>query len=250
MNVYPQILEAALKGQKMLAVLIDPDRIDPKRTALLAAQAAHYGISFFMVGGSLLTEGEVSQTVKLIKSHAKLPVVLFPGHYFHLAPEADSLFLLSLISGRNPEYLIGQHVAAAPRLRRMDLEVIPTGYMLVLCDNLTTVSYVSQTLPIPYEKAEVAANTALAGEYLGMRLAYLDGGSGAAKPISPRMIRTVKQSINIPLIVGGGIRTPEALHMAYAAGADVVVVGTRLEEEPALIADFAAVLHQFNKKKV
>lgn len=184
-----------------------------------------------------------------MKSHpytAHIPVVLFPNSYLHLTAEADGILFLSLISGRNPEYLIGNHIIAAPILKQTQLEIIPTGYILVNCGNQTTVAYISNTTPIPYEKNDIAVCTALAGEMLGLKMIYMDGGSGAKQPISPTMIEAVRQSIDIPLIVGGGIRTVAAMEDAFRAGADTVVIGSAVEQTPELIADFCRKVREMN----
>lgn len=224
------------EGKKALAVLIDPDKMkDEPRLHNLLELINHSKVDFVLVGGSLLVEDNFHQCLRSIKQRCNVPVVLFPGSPSQVSSEADAILFLSLISGRNPELLIGQHVIAAPLLKRMNIEVVPTGYMLIDCGRPTTVSYISHTLPIPYNKPEIAAATALAGEMLGLRCMYMDGGSGADKPISAVMIREVREAVNVPIIVGGGIRNEEQARLAYQAGADMVVVGTAFEEEPEVL---------------
>jgi phosphoglycerol geranylgeranyltransferase len=231
------------QGRKGLAVLIDPDTAQVKP---LLDCMAHAGADMVLVGGSLMVRDRVEECLEEIGSYTDLPLVLFPGSPLQISEKADALLYLSLISGRNPELLIGHHVASAPLLRGMDLEVISCGYMLVECGRSTTASYVSQTLPIPWNKPDIAAATALAGEYLGLKSLYLDGGSGADRPVSADMIRSVRASTAVPLIVGGGIRTESDLREAYEAGADLVVVGTAFEEAPELLFSFTEIKAEYS----
>lgn len=224
------------EGKKALSVLIDPDKMqDSKRLSNLLDLINHSGADFILVGGSLLVEDNFHQCLRSVKEKSKVPVILFPGSPSQVSSEADAILFLSLISGRNPDLLIGQHVVAAPLLKKLDLELIPTGYMLIDCGRPTTASYISHTLPIPHNKPEIAAATAMAGEMLGLKCIYMDGGSGADKPISEQMIREVKNSIELPIIIGGGIRTESQAKVIYEAGADMIVVGTAFEEEPELL---------------
>ncbi len=225
-----------ITGKKALAVLIDPDKMkDEKRLSNLLELINHSETDFVLVGGSLLVENNFHACLRSIKEKSNAPVILFPGSPSQVSPEADAILFLSLISGRNPELLIGQHVIAAPLLKKMNIEIIPTGYMLIDCGKPTTASYISHTLPIPYNKPEIATATALAGEMLGLKCLYMDGGSGADRPISTAMIAQVREAVSLPLIVGGGIRNEEQAKAAYAAGADLIVVGTAFEEEPELL---------------
>lgn len=237
MNVFlERLCDLNRSGKKALAVLIDPDKMqDEKRLIALLELVNHSGADFVFVGGSLLVEDNFHDCLRLIKSHSKIPVILFPGSPSQVSPEADAILFLSLISGRNPELLIGQHVIAAPLLKKMNIEIVPTGYMLVDCGRPTTASYISHTLPIPYNKPEIAAATAIAGEMLGLKCLYMDGGSGADKAISTEMIQEVCSSVSLPLIIGGGIRNEVQARAVYAAGADLIVVGTAFEEEPELL---------------
>ncbi len=174
-------------------------------------------------------------------------MVLFPGNSLHIEPTADAILFLSLISGRNPEFLIGQHVIAAPLLRKSGLEVLPTGYMLVDSGAQTTVSYISGTMPLPADKPGVAACTAMAGEMLGLQLMYLDAGSGARRPVSPDMIAAVRSVVDVPIIVGGGINSGEKAYNALKAGADLIVVGNGIEQDPDLLPQLSAVVREINQ---
>ncbi|MFN6378272.1 MAG: geranylgeranylglyceryl/heptaprenylglyceryl phosphate synthase [Flavobacteriales bacterium] len=244
-QVHSLILEAKQSGRKMLTLLIDPDKIKGDAHLEKWIQLIrHSHTDFVFVGGSLLTNNQMDEVVKTLKEHLSVPVVLFPGNWNQISNHADALLFLSLISGRNPDLLIGQHVHAAPILKTTQLEVISTGYMLVDCGRQTTASYMSHTLPIPYNKPDIAAATALAGEYIGMKLIYLDGGSGAEQPISRAMIKKVASTVSLPIIVGGGIRTEEDAAAAYNAGADIVVVGTAVENEPELLFTFNEIKSQ------
>lgn len=216
--------------------MLDPDKLkDQARLASMMDLIRHASVDFVFVGGSLLVEDNFDSCLREIKACSPVPVVLFPGSPAQVSAHADAILFLSLISGRNPELLIGHHVAAAPLLQKLNLEIIPTGYMLIDCGKPTTASYISQTLPIPWNKPEIAAVTALAGQMLGLQCMYLDGGSGAEKPVSAEMIRAVRSAVTTPLIVGGGIRTESDAMKAYQAGADLLVVGTAFEDEPELL---------------
>lgn len=225
------------KGKQALAVLLDPDKVSSGTVDQLIKLAKPSGVDYIFVGGSLLMEDYFEEVVQEIKAKIDLPVVLFPGSPSQLSNSADAVLFLSLISGRNPDLLIGQHVIAAARLKRMNLEVIPTGYMLVDCGRPTTASYISHTIPIPWDKPGIAAMTALAGSYLGLQVMYLDGGSGAHRPVSGEMISAVREAVTCPLIVGGGIRTSEAAREAWKCGADIVVIGTAWENNPEMLLE-------------
>lgn len=231
-TIYQSVYNASLQGKKLFAWLIDPDKFDGQNIAGKLANAEQMGVDLIFVGGSLLMENRLDECIKTIKAHTSLPVILFPGSTLQINEQADALLFLSLISGRNPDLLIGRHVEVSSILKKSTLEILPTGYMLVDTGRHTTASYISNTNPIPYHKDDIAINTALAGELLGLKLIYMDGGSGAIKPISTSMISKVKQNINLPLIVGGGIRTGAQVKSTFEAGADIVVVGTAIEENP------------------
>lgn len=233
-NVYEKFLTAKQNQQKLLALLLDPD-IAEERLERICAVAQHSAIDLCFVGGSLLHGGLVEKCIQIARKYLTQPIVLFPGNEIQLSNHADALLFLSLISGRNADLLIGKQVVAAPFLPDSGLEVISCGYMLVDGGKATTASYISQTMPIPADKPEIAVATGLAGYYLGHKLMYLDAGSGALHPVSDKMIFSVASTIPLPLIVGGGMRTPEAVHAAWSAGADVVVLGNSIEENPALL---------------
>ncbi len=227
------------RTHKALALLIDPDKHTAAACGQLAAAAAPY-VDYWLVGGSLIASDRLEAVATQLRSVAQVPVVLFPGHYLHLTPAANGILLLSLISGRNPEFLIGQHVVAAPALQRSGLEILPTGYMLVESGQPTAASYMSGTTPLPHDKPDIAACTALAGQMLGLQMLYLDGGSGARRPVSTEMVRAVRAATEVPLWVGGGISTPETAAALWQAGADVLVIGTAFETQPDLLPELAA----------
>lgn len=226
-------------GKKQLAVLFDPDKLNPEKLKAAIKQVAIAQADYIFIGGSLMSSGNIDDQINQIKSECNLPVVIFPGNPAQISSKADAILLLSLISGRNPELLIGQHVIAAPQLKASRLEIIPSGYMLIDGGKPTSVTYMSQTIPIPRDKPDIAANTALAGEMLGLDLIYMDAGSGAENYISEEMISTVKEEIKVPLIVGGGITTPEAAIKICDAGADLIVIGNASEENPEIIVDIS-----------
>ena len=217
-------------GRKAFAVLLDPDYISRNDLGPFLTRAEACEVDMLLLGGSLMVDGDIDEALRQLKSQTDIPVVLFPGSIQQISSEADAILLLSLISGRNPELLIGQHVIAAPKLKKSGLEILPTGYMLIESGRTTTAHYVSNSLPIPYEKAEIAACTAMAGEMLGLKLIYMDGGSGAEKSISSEMIAAVSKQVDLPLIIGGGIRSAEDASRIWDAGADMIVIGNALEK--------------------
>ena len=231
------------KSRKKLAVLIDPDKPTDAQIISIVEKAKAADIDFFFVGGSLLVTDSLDHCIKLIKEHCDIPVLIFPGNSLQISKYCDGFLLLSLISGRNPEMLIGRHVIAAPYLKLYGNEIIPTGYMLIDSGKATSVSYMSDTTPIPHDKDDIAMCTAIAGEMLGLKLIYLEAGSGAVMPVSTSMISKVRQMINIPLIVGGGIKTPEMAAEAVTAGADIIVIGTAFEKDPEMLKKFAEAIH-------
>lgn len=237
-NILDSINQARAEGKKLLALLLDPDSLRNEDELMdVIRKAENAGIDYIFFGGSLITKTEDFDSLKVIKEITTIPVVLFPSSPAQIRMEADALLFLSLLSGRNPEYLIGHHVAAAPLLKNSNLEILPTGYLLIGCGRPTTAEYISGTLPIPYHKSGIAAATAMAGELLGLKLIYLDGGSGADIAVSEEMISEVSRSIDLPLIVGGGIRSGAAATSAFQSGADMIVVGNGAEEDPNLIQE-------------
>ena len=231
MKIYQHILEAILQGEKGLAVLIDPDKMQVENVKTFIEKINETKTDYLFVGGSMVEDKATEAIVSEIKKYTQLPVVIFPGDVTQITGKADALLFLSLISGRNSDYLIGKHVEAVKRLQYTNLEVIPTGYLLIENGKQTSVEKVSHTKPMSRDHIQQIADTAKAGELLGMKLIYLEAGSGASHPISEEIIKSVKQILNIPLIVGGGIRTLEKLETAYNSGADIAVIGTAFEED-------------------
>ena len=219
-------------GDPGIWVLLDPDRFRPQDWEPLLPDLDRGPVHGFLVGGSLQTTTAYQDTLDWLAEFVNLPVVLFPGSMLQVSPKADALLLLSLISGRNPEYLIGQHVQAAVSLRNAGLTLLPTGYMLVDGGKATTAHYITQTQPIPADKPDIAAVTALAGSQLGLKVLYLDCGSGALHPVPTAMVEAVRQVVDGPLVVGGGVRTPQQALALRQAGADWVVMGSVFEENP------------------
>lgn len=248
MSLLSKIHDKQSQGKKSVAILIDPDKVDDvARLQYLVHLASENCIDFFFVGGSLVTTTNTADIIQFIKQNVSIPVVLFPGNSIQIDPSADAILFLSMISGRNPEFLIGQHVVAAPILRNTSLEVIPTGYMLVNSGRTTSAAYISNTMPIPEDKYSLAACTAMAGEMLGLRLMYMDAGSGAEREISAKMISAVKRVLKVPLIVGGGINTPVKAVTALEAGADVIVIGNAIEKDPDFITEVAEKVYEWNR---
>ena len=241
-NLYPHLLQAKARGEKKLAVLIDPGKLSEEQLEYLIGIAERSGVHYVFIGGSLLMNDRLDETLNFIRGRCDKPLVLFPGNGLHISKKADGLLFLSLISSRNPELLIGQQVSAAPLLRAAGLEVISCGYMLVDGGKPTTVQYMSNSLPIPSDKTDIAMATALAGEMLGLKTVYLEAGSGANYPVPAEMIKAVAGTISLPLIVGGGIRTAEQARSAWNAGADLLVVGNAIENNPDLIPSLMAAI--------
>jgi putative glycerol-1-phosphate prenyltransferase len=242
-NLYQLINE----GKKALAVLIDPDQ-DEESVLNIAQLCQMNSVEFIFVGGSLTTAGVLSDTIKNIKKNYTGKIYIFPGNEFMVDSSADGILFLSLLSGRNPEYLIGKHLVAAPLLAASKLEIIPTAYLLIDGGKETSVSYISNTKPIPADKQDIAMATALAGKMLGMQCVYMDAGSGALSPISEKMISTVKKAVDLPLIIGGGIRNKNAASNAYGAGANLIVIGNGAENDRSLIEQIANVRDSFGVK--
>ena len=246
-ETYDKIVKSKAQSNKAFAVLIDPDKIDDTLLLKTIDIALEAKVNFFFVGGSLVVTNTLDHIVSVIKKHCTIPVILFPGSPDQITPKADALLYLSLISGRNPELLIGQHVISAPFVKQSGLEIIPVGYMLINGGTPTTVSYISNTNPIPANKNDIATCTAMAGEMLGLKLIYMDAGSGAQHAIPAQMIQQVAKNIQIPLVVGGGITTPEKALENCLAGADIIVVGNAIEKDPALIKGIANAIHSLNQ---
>ncbi len=242
-SIYKTLLQAKAKQEKQFAVLIDPDKLKMNNVDRIIHLAENAAVDCFFVGGSLVVNDVMNDCIKIIREISDIPIIIFPGSTMQINYSADAILFLSLISGRNPELLIGRHVESAPVLHRSPLEVISTGYMLIDGGKPTTASYISNTTPIPNNKEDIALCTALAGELLGLKTIFMDAGSGAETPISSKMIRAVSSQISIPLIIGGGIQTPEKAAENVAAGADVIVIGNAIEKEPNLLLELADAVH-------
>jgi putative glycerol-1-phosphate prenyltransferase len=236
-SIYQNILSATKEGNKLLAVLIDPEKIDLQNLSSFFKKVHQSIATHIFVGGSTDKDKQTSNVVIAIKKATKLPVILFPGDVTQITNEANGILFLSLISGRNPKYLIEQQIKAVPFLKHSNLEIIPTGYILVDGNNETAVQRVSKTKPIPQTEINTILHTALAGEFSGKKFIYLEAGSGATVPVGANIIRHVKNQLSIPLIVGGGIRTKQQLNTAFNAGADLVVIGTAFENDAAFFED-------------
>lgn len=241
-QIYQQLCTARHQKKKSFAVLIDPDKTDHNSLEKLIALGITAKVDYWFVGGSLVVSNHLKQLVVDLKTKSNIPVILFPGSPSQVTPRADALLYLSLISGRNPELLIGQHVLSAPAVKQSGLEILSTGYMVIDGGAPTTVSYISNATPIPSNKNEIALCTALAGEMLGMKLIYMDAGSGAQKPIPAAMIQAVAAQITVPLLVGGGITTPAKAAENCKAGANLIVVGNAIEKDPGLITEIGAAI--------
>jgi len=231
MTLYKYLKKQKQNQRKMWAILLDPDKVDLKNFKKYIEKIHLAKPDLLLVGGSFISEQKLSKLVKKLKKHCKIPVMLFPGSPAQITSHADAVLLLSLISGRNAEYLIGKQVEAAPILYQSGLEIIPTGYLLIENGRSTSVEYISNTKPIPRTKTDIALATALAGEMLGLKMLYLEAGSGAKKTVPLKMISTISKHSRLPLIVGGGIKTKARMLKAWAAGADLVVVGTAFEND-------------------
>jgi len=249
-RLYQQLLERKSRGQKSFAVLIDPDKVDEAKIDQLVSLATAAKADYLFVGGSLVISNHLDKVVQRIRQNCSIPTILFPGSPSQISVHADGLLYLSLISGRNPELLIGQHVISAAAVKLSGLEIISTGYMVIDGGAPTTVSYISNAAPIPADKNEIAMCTAMAGEMLGMKVIYMDAGSGAKRPIAESMIEKVSHSIEIPLIVGGGITDPEKAYRNCKAGADVLVIGNAIEKDISLIKEMSAAIHALPVKSV
>ena len=248
-NLHQSLQQAKDQNKKKFVVLIDPDKVKLGQMDKIIDLASQARVDYFFIGGSLIVNNMLDHCLQHIKEACEIPMILFPGNSFQLSYKADAILFLSLISGRNADLLIGNHVLAAPYLKMSPLQILPTGYMLIDGGVPTTVSYISNTQPVPSNKDDVALCTALAGEMLGLKLIYMDAGSGAKNPVSTSMVDLVSNALKIPLIVGGGIRTPEQAREKAAAGADVIVVGNAIEKSPELLLEMADAIHSLNLEK-
>ena len=244
-SVFEYLLRVKSQKGGGYLVLLDPDKQSVEDAAAFATRADEAGIDAFLVGSSLLISDQLEIMIRRIKDLSDIPVIISPGASSHLSSYADAILFLSLISGRNPDFLIGEHVKAAPIIKKYGIEAIPTGYMLIDSGTCTSVQFMSATLPIPRDKLDIAVAHAMAAELLGMKVAYLECGSGAPLSVPDEMIAAVKAAINIPLIVGGGIVEPDVAAAKVRAGADFIVTGNVLEKSDnlALVYEFAEAIH-------
>ncbi|MDB4273751.1 geranylgeranylglyceryl/heptaprenylglyceryl phosphate synthase [Algibacter sp.] len=236
-SIYKNIQDSISKGEKLLAVLIDPDKFSIESTSSFIRKVNESIATHIFVGGSIVNNDATDSLVSEIKKHTNLPIVLFPGDVSQITDKANALLFLSLLSGRNSEYLIGKHVEAVSKLSKMQLEVISTGYILIESGKETAVEKVTNTKPMPRGNIQNIVDTAKAGQLLGMKLIYLEAGSGAREPLTKTIISRIKQELDIPLIVGGGIRSKVQLDHAFNAGAELVVIGTAFEEDESFFDD-------------
>lgn len=231
-NTYPQILQSKTNGERLLAILLDPDKVDLNNLEDLILRINQSPATHVFIGGSLVVTNIMEELISKLKQKINLPILLFPGNPSQIANNADGILFLTLLSGRNPDYLIEHQVKAAPILKKSNLEIISTGYILIESGNQTAVASVSKTIPLPRHNSEIAVATALAGEFLGNKLIYLEAGSGAKLSVPLETISLVSKNIKIPLIVGGGIKNRQGIEEAYKAGANMVVIGTAFENDP------------------
>lgn len=231
MKIYDHINFVIDKKGAAFFVLIDPDKIKSTQLTNFIQKCVQSEVDGFLVGGSLITDGNLENVISDIKKETEIPVIIFPGSVVQIVPNADALLFISLISGRNADFLFGHHVLAAPIIKKNNIEPIATGYMIVESGKQTTAEYMSGSKPIPRNKPEIAVSTALAAQYLGMQFIYLEGGSGADNPVPDEMIRMVSENCNIPLIVGGGIKDPETAGSKVKNGAKIIVIGNHFEDE-------------------
>lgn len=250
-QIYKDILTLINSGEKLLAVLIDPDKMTVEKASGFITKVNKSVATHIFVGGSTVDDGATGLLVNELKKLTKCPVVLFPGEVTQITDKADAILFLSLISGRNPEYLIGKHIDAVSKLKNTNLEIIPTGYILIENGKETAVQKVTNTIPMPRANIQHIVDTAKAGELLGMKFIYLEAGSGAKHSVNVEIISAVKQVLNIPLIVGGGIRTIDQMNKAYNFGADLVVIGTAFEGDESFFDEFNSQLpfEHFPKKE-
>lgn len=248
MKIYNYLLDRIHSKGASYLVLLDPDKISEDRLHAFVKHCEKSGVDAFLIGGSLMLNGNFEPFIRKVKENTKLPVIIFPGDVNQVSGEADAILFLSVVSGRNAEHLIGKHVIAAPIIKKTGIEPISTGYILIESGITTTAVYMSGSLPLPRNKPEIAAATALAAEYLGMKFVYLEAGSGADNSVPDEMIKAVSSVCKIPVIVGGGIKSPNAARKKVESGAKIIVTGNFFEDENNwdMIKDFADAVH-YNK---
>lgn len=252
MNIHERLLDIRRTQGAGYFLLVDPDKCNAKTTGPLLRKAEKSGVDGILLGGSLVLAGDLETTIRTIKENTNLPLILFPGSLFQISDNADAILFLVLISGRNPDHLIGNQVVASPIIKKMGLEAISTGYMLIESGNSTAALYMSNTHPIPRHKPDIAVAHALAAEYMGMKVLYLDAGSGAERTVPDEMIAGISKSCSLPIFVGGGIRTPDEAAAKVTAGASFIVTGTIFEEDnnTDLMAQFASAVHNAGRGKL
>jgi phosphoglycerol geranylgeranyltransferase len=245
MNIYNHLLNTIQSKGAAYLILLDPDNLPLSKVASFIRHCEKSGVDGFLIGGSLMTSGDLDSFLETVKVETSLPLIIFPGSINQISSVADAILFLSVISGRNPEHLIGKHVTASSLIKRAKIEPISTGYILVESGVTTTAIYMSGSLPVPRNKPEIAAATALAGEYLGMKFIYLEAGSGAQDSVSDEMVKAVSKECSVPIIVGGGIRTPQVARKKVENGASIIVTGNFFEDENNwhLLKDFASAVH-------
>jgi putative glycerol-1-phosphate prenyltransferase len=234
-------------GEKSIALLLDPDKAKGDSLQYIIKAANESNADFIFAGGSL-TFNSIDNLILEVRKLSSIPVILFPGNLLQLTLKADKILLLSLISGRNSELLIGNHVIAAPYLKNVREKLIPVGYILISCGNKTSVEYISQTEAIPSDKTEIVVATALAGEMLGLQMIYLEAGSGATNPVPVNLVRSVRENISIPLAVGGGIKNKSEIDAIFGAGADLIILGNGCEKKPELLIEACRIREKYRKR--
>ena len=240
-SIYASVLSSKKKGKKLFSVLVDPDKFSPE----VIREADKARVDFIFIGGSKVKNGSFHRCVASIQKIINIPLVIFPGSREQVSEKADAILLLSLISGRNPDYLIGEHIQAARQLKRSKLEIIPTGYILIGGGKKISAQAVTRTSPIKSSDKGLAVSTAIAGELLGMKMIYLEAGSGSKTPLSSSLVKEVRKNISCPVIAGGGIDTPEKAQALCKAGADMIVVGNAIEKDHGLIVEIAKAIHSY-----
>jgi putative glycerol-1-phosphate prenyltransferase len=230
--------------KKSIALLLDPDKAKGDSLQKILRIAEECKTDYILTGGSL-TFNSIDNLIDTVKKSCPIPIILFPGNLLQLTHKADAILLLSLISGRNPEFLIGNHIIAAPFLKDVKEKIVPVGYILISCGTKTSVEYMSQTEAIPAEKTEIVVATALAGEMMGLRMIYLEGGSGSTRPVPLKTVKAVRENVSIPVAVGGGITDKNEVKEFFAAGADLIILGNGCENNPALLRESCSIRNKF-----
>ncbi|HEY9165474.1 MAG TPA: geranylgeranylglyceryl/heptaprenylglyceryl phosphate synthase [Candidatus Kryptonia bacterium] len=245
MKIYDYLLEVREQNGAGFLLLLDPDKLANEDLGRVVRHAQDAGVDAFLVGSSLLTRDVFEKVLTDMKKNSKIPVVIFPGSLFQISGQADAILFLSVLASRNIDLIIGNHVHAAPLIKQHRLETIPTAYLLVESGKMTSAHFMSDSFPIPREKPEIAAAYSMAAEMFGMKMVYLEAGSGALYSVPPEMVRMVSKSVGVPIAVGGGIKNPETANELARAGASFVVTGNFFEEDghADLLKEFARAVH-------